>query len=42
MNESALQRIVKRIPEGWMSALSQTFAVELMCYNLDQMRRIAP
>ena len=42
LNECALRRIVKRIPEGWMSALSRTFAVELMCYNLNQMRRIAP
>jgi hypothetical protein len=36
-----LVHIVERVPDGWMSGLSRTFAVELMCCNADQLRRIA-
>jgi HipA-like C-terminal domain len=34
------ERIVRRIPADWMSQLERTFAVELMCYNLDELMRI--
>lgn len=37
-----LSPIVQRVPDGWMSELSRAFAVELMCYNLEQLRRITP
>jgi hypothetical protein len=39
---STLHDIVWRVPEEWMSELARTFAVELMCYNLDQLRKITP
>jgi hypothetical protein len=42
LNKKVLRRIVERIPQGWMSELARTFAVKLLCYNLEQMRRIAP
>lgn len=42
LDEDLLQSVVGRMPEGWMSKLARAFAVELMCYNLEQMRRIAP
>jgi hypothetical protein len=35
-----LELIVWRVPESWMSELARTFAVELMCYNLNQLRQI--
>jgi hypothetical protein len=42
VSRDVLQRIVDRVPDGWMSELSRTFAVELMCYNLRELKRIAP
>ena len=42
LSRDTLRGIVERVPEGWMSEQSRTFAFELMSYNLDQMRRIAP
>ncbi len=40
LERATLERIVERVPTDWMSELARTFAVELMCYNLDQLRRI--
>lgn len=37
-----LEHIVQRVPADWMSDLARTFAVELMCYNLKELMRIAP
>lgn len=37
-----LEAIIARVPDRWMSGLSRTFAVELMCYNLKELMRIAP
>jgi len=42
LSRDGLRRVVDRVPEGWMSELARAFAVELMCYNLEQMRRITP
>ena len=42
LHEDALRRIVARIPEAWMSDLAQTFSVELMSYNLQQIKSISP
>jgi hypothetical protein len=35
-----LEAIVNRIPDGWISELGRTFAVELMSYNLEQLREV--
>ena len=42
LHEDSPRRIVARIPEDWMSDLARTFAVELMSYNLQQIKRISP
>ena len=42
ISKTELLRIVVRVPEGWMSELSRAFAVDLMCYNLEQLKRITP
>lgn len=42
LSGGVLRHIVERVPERWMSEPSRTFAVTLMCYNLEQMRRITP
>ena len=42
IDRAALEYVVTRVPEGWMSGLSRTFAVELMCYTLQELMRIAP
>jgi hypothetical protein len=42
LKKDALEHIMGRIPEGWITELSRKFAVELMCYNLEQLRRITP
>jgi len=41
VSRKAFEEIVDRVPAEWMSPLSRTFAVELMCYNLEQLREIA-
>jgi HipA-like C-terminal domain len=35
------ERIVERVPEGWMSEPARAFAVELMCYNANRLREIS-
>ena len=42
LDRARLHMIVTRVPEDWMSELARDFAVELMCYTLDQLNRIAP
>ena len=34
--------IVDRIPDDWMSAPARTFAVALLCYNLNRLQDLAP
>ena len=41
LDRAMLQGIVQRVPTDWMSELARDFAVELMCYTLEQLRRIA-
>lgn len=41
LDKEGLRGIVDRVPVGWMSETSRSFAVELMCYNLQQLRKIA-
>lgn len=42
LDRGALWEIVARVPADWMSDLAQKFAVELMCYTLEQLRKIKP
>ncbi|MDZ4252077.1 MAG: HipA domain-containing protein [Sulfuritalea sp.] len=42
LNRATLQVIVQRVPLDWMSELARNFAIELMCYTLEQLRRITP
>lgn len=37
----SLERIVGRIPAGWMSDVARQIAIELTCYNLMQLKEIA-
>jgi hypothetical protein len=41
LDKESLRGVVDRVPVGWMSETSRSFAVELMCYNLQQLRKIA-
>jgi hypothetical protein len=34
--------IIERVPESWMSPLARRFAVELLCYNAEQLMKLAP
>jgi len=40
LKEESVKRIVARVPPGWMSGAARQFAVELICYNLKQLREI--
>lgn len=39
-DESALSEIVRRVPTDWMSETARKFAIELMLYNLSELRKI--
>ncbi len=41
LDEGILTEIVTRVPNEWMSEIARTFALRLMCYNLEQLRKIA-
>ena len=40
VSESALEDIVCRIPDNWMSISARKFAIALLCYNLSCLRKI--
>ncbi len=40
LNKSKLEEIVSCVPEDWMTPLARQFSIELVCYNLEQLRRI--
>jgi hypothetical protein len=42
LKKESLERIVKRVPPGWMSDIARHFAIELTCYNLKQLNETAP
>lgn len=42
LNRTKLHLIVARVPEDWMSALARDFALKLMYYALDQLKKITP
>jgi len=37
-----LQSCVEKVPNDWMSPLSKCFAIDLMAYNLSELRKLAP
>ena len=37
-----LNDLVERVPEGWMTPSERSFAIALMKYNLEQLRRLVP
>lgn len=41
IGEDKIHGIVERVPEGWMSEAARGFAVALMCYNLNQLKKVA-
>jgi hypothetical protein len=40
LERALLEKIVERVPTDWMSPLAREFAVALMCYNLEALRKI--
>ena len=42
LDRATMLGIVRRVPIDWMSELARDFAVELMCYTMEQLRRITP
>jgi hypothetical protein len=41
LERESVERIVGRVPTSWMSDVARLFAIELMCYNLKQLKAIA-
>ena len=41
LEEGTVEHVVERVPPGWMSDVARTFAIELTCYNLKQLKEIA-
>ncbi len=42
LDEGSLRRIIDRVPSDWMSPSARKFAMALMCYNLEQLRKLDP
>ncbi len=42
LNRSLLTGISAQVPEGWMTPLAREFAVELMCYNVEELKKLMP
>lgn len=40
LDAATIAAIVDRIPDDWMSAPARTFAVALLCYNLNELRSL--
>ncbi len=40
MDEQRIRETVKRIPEGWMSKFAREFAIALMCYNIEELKKL--
>ena len=38
LDDDSLRELVNRVPDGWMTATAQEFAVALMRYNIETMR----
>jgi hypothetical protein len=41
LERESLERIVRLVPAGWMSDVARQFAIELTCYNLKELKKIA-
>ena len=41
LSRERIENFVARVPSDWMSALARNFAVELMCFNVDALKRVA-
>ena len=42
LTEDRLTHLVRRVPEDWMSETARDFTIKLMCYNIAELRKIAP
>ena len=42
LDPATIAAIVDRIPDDWMSPPARTFAMALLCYNLNELRDLAP
>lgn len=42
LNRSKLEAIIAGVPEGWMSPLASEFAIQLMCYNSEELSKLTP
>lgn len=42
LDRSRMEAIIGRVPDNWMTPLAREFAVMLMCYNYEQLRKIRP
>lgn len=40
LNVEAIEKIVNRIPDDWMSSSAREFAIALMCYNFQQLQEL--
>lgn len=40
LSDDALREVIRRVPSGWISPSARQFAVELMRYNLAQLREV--
>jgi hypothetical protein len=42
LDRRAVEKITERAPADWMTPLARQFAVELMCYNMGELKRSRP
>lgn len=42
VTRSALEGIIARVPDDWMTATARAFTLELLFYNLEQLHRLIP
>jgi hypothetical protein len=40
VDRPVLEDVVERVPADWMSPMARTFAIELMCYNWKELRKV--
>ena len=40
LDDDSIGAVVGRVPEDWMSPAARAFAVALMCYNLDELKKL--
>lgn len=40
LDRQSIKAIIDRVPADWMTLLARQFAAELMCYNLEELRKI--